>query len=600
MKRLLLFVVVLCLSLTINAQTVPKFTLNNNTGALTSSVITANTSGTLLKKGDMFDIWVHANLAGNYEIRNILFDLQFQNTAFEFVSATNTGTAGSGGILPGTAQISVTTNNYPGYNYVTNESNNVTDGSIRYQYGNYYYSQTNINTINRTTVAWTLPSTNTQQQNTIPYDWGFLRYRFKLKADAVGMSFNPLVLNFAAAFDVNGAYKSTFMREPLTASVILDQNYYKLVKAKLHTNENYTKISEAKVSFYDTAAKVGHIFNVTSDSIVNIDQAVLKPSTVYRVHVMGSMDQMTKLYNAAVTVSDFTAAVNEFTSANLDKTFSGSNIKTGAGWLAADVNRSNTFDLGDVNKIFAQSVAYDSIVALPTQYTVGTNGYMSLMTFRDSVWKSITADNWYEQPKEVYIRTKAYGDSAVSLNLNYLLFGDINRSHSSQVYDTANNLQVNSLDRIITMSLNPINAGNNVVKVIDVSLNNTTVTSNNIEIPVNVAVGANKLSGLQFEFEYDAAKIKFESIASALPNTWFTFVTVKEGRVKFGAVNKDLASPVTGSIVPFTLKFSSPDGLNLTSAIRVTEVMDASDDKGNQLGIKLNTTTIKLTGYNYF
>jgi hypothetical protein len=28
--------------------------------------------------------------------------------------------------------------------------------------------------------------------------------------------------------------------------------------------------------------------------------------------------------------------------------------------------------------------------------------------------------------------------------------------------------------------------------------------------------------------------------------------------------------------------------------------MDASNDKGNQLGIKLNTTNIKLTGYNKF
>ena len=28
--------------------------------------------------------------------------------------------------------------------------------------------------------------------------------------------------------------------------------------------------------------------------------------------------------------------------------------------------------------------------------------------------------------------------------------------------------------------------------------------------------------------------------------------------------------------------------------------MDASDDKGNQLGITLNSTQIKLTGYNNF
>jgi hypothetical protein len=71
--------------------------------------------------------------------------------------------------------------------------------------------------------------------------------------------------------------------------------------------------------------------------------------------------------------------------------------------------------------------------------------------------------------------------------------------------------------------------------------------------------------------------------------------------IKFGAVNKDLKAPITGTQIPFTLKFSSiQNGLNLATAIKVGYTMDASDNKGNQLGINLNTLSIKLTGYNNF
>ena len=39
---------------------------------------------------------------------------------------------------------------------------------------------------------------------------------------------------------------------------------------------------------------------------------------------------------------------------------------------------------------------------------------------------------------------------------------------------------------------------------------------------------------------------------------------------------------------------------DINSAIKVTNNMDASNMLGNQLGINLNSTTIKLTGYNNF
>jgi hypothetical protein len=79
------------------------------------------------------------------------------------------------------------------------------------------------------------------------------------------------------------------------------------------------------------------------------------------------------------------------------------------------------------------------------------------------------------------------------------------------------------------------------------------------------------------------------------------FVNTSEGKIRFGGIDKDVKSPIVGTSAPFKLKFSSIEsGLDLNTKIRITSNLDASDDKGNQLGVNLNTTTIKLTGYNNF
>jgi hypothetical protein len=58
---------------------------------------------------------------------------------------------------------------------------------------------------------------------------------------------------------------------------------------------------------------------------------------------------------------------------------------------------------------------------------------------------------------------------------------------------------------------------------------------------------------------------------------------------------------INGSSTPFKLRFSTiGDGVNILTSVKVSPTMDASDSKGVQLGINLNSTQIKLTGYNNF
>jgi hypothetical protein len=232
-------------------------------------------------------------------------------------------------------------------------------------------------------------------------------------------------------------------------------------------------------------------------------------------------------------------------------------------------------------------------------------------------WSSITTTNWntITYPKTIF-KTGTLGTNAV-LDLKYLLWGDVNRSHSSQVVTTSggsSTIQTNAVPSLMTnssfttetsvkanSSTGPYINTDFAYTSIEVNLVNQTVTSNTIEIPVSIDTKGNSVGGLQLEFAYDPTKIKFEEMTSNVPNSWFVFVNAKEGIVKFGALDQNNTTPIKGTNTPFKLKFSTiGDGVDVLTSLKVSPTMDASDNKGNQLGVILNTTNIKLTGYNNF
>ena len=241
----------------------------------------------------------------------------------------------------------------------------------------------------------------------------------------------------------------------------------------------------------------------------------------------------------------------------------------------------------------------------------------SFNTSVNNSWGAITTTNWntITYPKTIF-RTGTLGTNAI-LDLKYLLWGDVNRSHSSQVVTTSNGsstVQTNAVPSLVTntsftnetsvksmSSTGPFINTDFAYTSIDVNLSNQTVTSNIIEIPVNIDTKGNSVGGLQLEFAYDPNKIKFEEMTSNVPNSWFIFANAKNGVVKFGALDQNNTTPIKGTNTPFKLKFSTiGDGVDVLTSLKVSPTMDAADNKGNQLGVTLNTTNIKLTGYNNF
>jgi hypothetical protein len=711
MKKLLVLLLTL-VSLTSYSQNPIKFRALSAVG------------GATLDRGSTFEYIVQANGNGNTTTRQVLVDMQYDQVNFELVSVNHTGTGGNGGILPGGSTINLSYYNYANYtwNAVTsgNSANNTTNGTTNYQYGNYTYNGAGgPNAILRTTLTWSTP-------NGMPYTAydRLIVFVFRLKATSTAYTFNPIKLNFVAGWNAAGAWDNTLMESPLSTQVIMNQNYGKYVTAKVDLNSNLYNLSNLKVSFRDTLTNQGQLFSVLADGTVDINQGLLSANKVYDVSLMHEMDKIYNIYNSAITISDFSTAQAEFTSMGLTAT-KGVNLNTGQSLYAADINRNKAIDGGDLPRLLGQVAGRDTLITLPSTYTAGSGGWMSLPTWRaadattvwgdvewayispnsystgvsalridmrqfpqgttpnqiksiqlfdvytgpieyisedatwalykvpssfakasdgtstyaayirqnttdysfranfefntsvNNSWGAITVSNWNNitYPRALF-KTGTLGANAI-LDLKYLLWGDVNRSHSSQVVTTSggsSTVQTNAIPSLLTnstfttetsiksmASTGPYINTDFAYTSIDVNLANQTVTANTIEIPVNIDTKGNSVGGLQLEFAYDPTKIKFEEMSSNVPNSWFVFVNAKDGIVKFGALDQNNINPIKGTNTPFKLKFSTiGNGVDVLTSLKVSPTMDASDNKGNQLGIVLNITNIKLTGYNNF
>jgi len=680
--------------------------------------------GATLDRGGTFVYTVFIDGNSNTSARQTLIDMQYDQTNFELVSVYMTGTGGNGGMVPYGSTVNTSWYNYPGYSFTTvssgNSANNTTNGTNNYLYCQYAYNATGDNAILRTTVSWSTT-------NGMPYQgYGdFVRYTFRLKAASTAYTFNPIKLNFVAAWNGSGVLEPTLMESPVSTPVVMNQNFGKFVTAKVDLNSNLYNLTGLKVSFRDTTTNQGQLFPVLADGTVDINQSLLAASTVYDVTLMHEMDKTYAIYNGAITISDFSTAQNEFTSMGLTPGGKGVNLNTGQALYAADINKNKIIDGGDLPRLLGQVAGKDTLMVLPSGYTVGSGGWMSLPTWRaadatttwgqtewayvspnsyangvsalridmrkfpagttpnqvksiqlfdvytgpieyvsedaawavykvpssfikatngtstyaayirqnqtdynfraefefntsvNNSWGAITTTNWNSitYPR-TYFRTGTAGANAI-LDLKYLLWGDVNRSHSSQVVTTAggsSTIQTNAVPSLMTnstftmessikamASTGPYINTDYAYTSIDVNLANQTVTSNIVEIPVSIDTKGNSVGGLQLEFAYDPTKIKFEEMASNVPNSWFVFVNAKDGIVKFGALDQNNTNPIKGTNIPFKLKFSTiGNGVDILTSLKVSPTMDAADNKGNQLGVVLNLTNIKLTGYNNF
>jgi hypothetical protein len=168
------------------------------------------------------------------------------------------------------------------------------------------------------------------------------------------------------------------------------------------------------------------------------------------------------------------------------------------------------------------------------------------------------------------------------VNLKYAIVGDVNRSHSSPVFDAAGQEVLAS-----------VSAG-----ILNVDIPNTYAeVGNPLYVPINVSTNGLKNGGLQFEMVYDPSKVKFEEIVSNIQEPWLQYVThdEKKGIIKFGGVNNQGKGYLTGDVIPFKLKFAPIGNNPITSNIYVRKLMDASDENGDRFDVVLKSDVVSLS-----
>lgn len=547
--------------------------------------LTENKNGGVINKGDTVRVTIlYSNNGSN--IRNLYFDFQHQISALNLIDVEWATPGAGGSALPAGVTTSFVNNYYPGYNWVDNTNNQTEDGLRNAQFAQYAFVQGQQRAINRITLQFATPNGNTVNLR----DGDLCHLRFRVTETVAGFSYDSIYLNFVYGWDAAGAVRSVRMpRENASTWVDVNPSSNALINGDLKLNSNLPTPLQPVVVVVDSASNnVRAIKAVNSNGTFTLANEVV-PNTPYKAFLAVPSDSIPSILTRAVTISDFTIAQQEFIKQNLDGSYTNQLIASGIGFLAADVNGDGKFDGGDLNLLFAQAVGADTIIT-----PIAGQSLYNLPAFLGTTFDTLTFNGFrnISDRQTVLFRTR---NSVQDLTLKYVIPGDINRSHSSlriqpaetTTYGIATEGFVNTPD----LSINSIN----------LNLNNLTVTSNSIEIPFSLDTKGNRVSALQFEIVYDPTRVKFEDIRSSLPNTWFVFVNSTQGKIRFGAIDREIKNTITGAFIPFRLRFTSIGaGVDLNTKIRVTANLDAANEKGAQLGINLNTTTIKLTGYNHF
>ena len=419
----------------------------------------------------------------------------------------------------------------------------------------------------------------------------YVRLRFRVTNVAAGFAYDSIYMNFAVGYDAAGStmtntentgVKGVWVQLAPGANNLLSGT------VKHGTNVSTGLQGLMRLSVTDTATQATEAANAAIGGAGTFGfGSPLQPSSWYRMRVMVPGDSIAALSRASVTVSDYTMAVQEWITQNLDKTFKNQNIDRGIKYWAADANNNKEFDGGDLQRIFNAVAGLDTLMKAPAGCS--TNCSLSIPTIRGETYDSLGFVSWKTLTNtSVQLQT---GTVDQNVTVKYVLRGDVNLSHSSLVTAAAQQAAAFTMGRFIVPGASSI----------DVNLNNVIVTGNTLSIPFTVDTKTLKLSGLQFEVKYDPTKVKFEKLEVNTPS-WISFVNDDKGVIRFGALDRDFKNFMSGAaLVPFKLHFSSiQPGVDLNSSVQIYPTMDAADDKGKQVGINFNTTSIKLIGANFF
>jgi hypothetical protein len=266
---------------------------------------------------------------------------------------------------------------------------------------------------------------------------------------------------------------------------------------------------------------------------------------------------------------------NEYIDTDVNQNMTRNYLKHGLSYLIADINLNQTFDGGDPYSIYA-SVSGLSPINTSNLINVFTKETYDSLVLGVDQWTT-----WQNHSNKGIFLTTNVGTTNVSLDIKYFVLGDVDRSHSSPVFDGT------------TEVLASVYKGQ-----LDVNISNTYSVGSPMYVPFNVSTNGALSNGLQFEMKYDVTKVKFDEIVSNIQGPWLQYVTHDDvnGIIRFGGMNNQKSGSLQGVATPFVLKFLAKNpSEDITTNVSIRSLMDASHKDGDHFNINLSTGMIIMS-----
>lgn len=497
-----------------------------------------------IKRGDTLDVVFKYDAAPSVDVRTFQVDFQYRKQLFTHLSTTVDATVSS--MTPALSIKFFNNYKYSGYN----------SGTSTYSYG----TDTNY-TVARNYLVLSSGSQITQ-------DTFLIHNKFLINDVASNFDADSVEINWARMFKFDGT--------------TIGDNIAVLNVQKMHLELMGNLVISGKVWLPSTMRGNGvrptvicTKFNtgefVSSQQVDTAGLYTLNnvdKNTKYKLTLRFPGDSMTTIRDNAVTISDAVKTYDEYSLTDVNQTFPRTYLRNGLAYLIGDVNKSGALDGGDPYLIYANVSGLKKIDTTTMIHAFHRNTFDSLAmgTNQWTDWvNNLTSYN--------YVVDSVGLVNLTNVDIKYFILGDVDRTHSSPVYDANGNLVARAIFR-----------GD-----LDINIPNTNAqVGQPVWVPFNINTNGDENYGLQFEMKYDKNAVKFEEIVSNFNGgPWLQYVTHDEnaGTIRFGGMNNQMKEGLIGASVPFKLKFSSLNNSDVVANLYVRNIMDASDKNGDHLNI---------------
>jgi hypothetical protein len=498
-----------------------------------------------VRRGDTLDVaWYYR--PGSADVRTFQVDWQYKKTLLTYISTTVD--ASVNGMTPAVSY--KTWDNYK-YNTYTN--------------GTYSYTSNNDWTIGRNYLVLSSGST-------IAADGYIIHNKYKINQVAPNYVSDTITVNWARMFKVDGTTIGDNVAQLTNQKLAIKLLGNLTLSGKVWLGPSMTLrpvvwcYQANNNSFIDSVT-------VNADGTYTLDN--IDENTRYKLEVRFPSPLAT-IRDQSVTISDAVKTYDEYINTDVNQAYSRQYLRNGLAYLIADVNKTGTLDGGDPYSIYASVSGLRPIDTAKLINVLPKNTYDSL---------ALGVNQWNDWSGYINGVTHIF-DSVGLVNLTgvdikYFILGDVDRTHSSPVYDAQGNLV----------------ARPNYIGTLDVTIPNVTApTGQAMYANFNINTNGRNNDGLQFEMRYDPTKVKFEEIISNIQTPWLQYVTHDEpnGIIRFGGMNNQKVGSLAGSVTPFKLKFSPIGNNDIMTNVYVRSLMDAADKNGDHFNINLLSDYVVL------